>query len=187
MRMQDQYNDYLMHHGIKGQRWGNRRFQNEDGSYTDAGRARRRVNHVGGPIGFVKNTVATASMFSQSKGSPFADNNRRKYLTKKSYNRKVKKYEKRGLDINNEQHRIDAHKYGFKTASKINKKVNSGVSHTRAETIEKGKRKTRKLLLTAAILGTGYAYLKNNPEVVMRGSVKVMEHILNTKAKQNGM
>ena len=176
-----------MHHGIKGQRWGNRRFQNEDGSYTDAGRARRRVNHVGGPIGFVKNTVATASMFSQSKGSPFADNNRRKYLTKKSYNRKVKKYEKRGLDINNEQHRIDAHKYGFKTASKINKKVNSGVSHTRAETIEKGKRKTRKLLLTAAILGTGYAYLKNNPEVVMRGSVKVMEHILNTKAKQNGM
>ena len=24
-------NDYLVHHGIKGQRWGVRRFQNEDG------------------------------------------------------------------------------------------------------------------------------------------------------------
>ena len=32
---------YLMHHGIKGQRWGVRRFQNEDGSYTSAGKRRR--------------------------------------------------------------------------------------------------------------------------------------------------
>lgn len=28
---------YLVHHGIKGQRWGVRRFQNEDGSLTPAG------------------------------------------------------------------------------------------------------------------------------------------------------
>ena len=32
--------DELMHFGIKGQRWGVRRFQNEDGTYTDAGRKR---------------------------------------------------------------------------------------------------------------------------------------------------
>lgn len=180
MRTQDQYNDYLMHHGIKGQRWGNRRFQNEDGSYTDAGRARRRAN-LSGPISFVKKTASTAKMFSQSNGSPFADNNRHRYMTKRHYNNKVKKYEKRGLDINNEQHRIDAHKYGFRSASKINKKVNSGVSHTRAETVENGKRKVRKLLLTAAVIGTGYAYVKNNPEVVSRGATKAMEYILYSK------
>ncbi len=29
---------YLMHHGIKGQKWGVRRYQNEDGSLTDDGR-----------------------------------------------------------------------------------------------------------------------------------------------------
>lgn len=29
-----------MHHGIKGQRWGVRRFQNEDGTLTAAGRKR---------------------------------------------------------------------------------------------------------------------------------------------------
>lgn len=30
----------LSHHGIKGQKWGVRRFQNKDGSYTSAGRRR---------------------------------------------------------------------------------------------------------------------------------------------------
>lgn len=34
--------DELFHHGIKGQKWGIRRFQNEDGSYTKAGKERRR-------------------------------------------------------------------------------------------------------------------------------------------------
>ena len=33
--------NYLSHHGIKGQKWGVRRFQNADGSYTSAGKARR--------------------------------------------------------------------------------------------------------------------------------------------------
>ena len=32
--------DELYHHGIKGQKWGRRRFQNEDGSLTPAGKER---------------------------------------------------------------------------------------------------------------------------------------------------
>lgn len=32
---------YLMHHGIKGQKWGVRRYQNKDGSYTSEGKRRR--------------------------------------------------------------------------------------------------------------------------------------------------
>ena len=33
-------NNYLTHHGIKGQRWGIRRYQNKDGSLTPVGRKR---------------------------------------------------------------------------------------------------------------------------------------------------
>lgn len=33
-------NDYLIHYGIKGQRYGVRRFQNEDGSLTEEGKRR---------------------------------------------------------------------------------------------------------------------------------------------------
>ena len=36
--------DYLAHHGIKGQKWGIRRFQNEDGSLTPAGKAKYSNN-----------------------------------------------------------------------------------------------------------------------------------------------
>ena len=35
------YNEELCHHGIKGQKWGVRRFQNKDGSLTSTSKKRR--------------------------------------------------------------------------------------------------------------------------------------------------
>jgi hypothetical protein len=45
------YESSLTHHGIKGQKWGIRRFQNEDGTLTSAGKSRyasldRAINRV---------------------------------------------------------------------------------------------------------------------------------------------
>lgn len=37
---------YLVHHGIQGQKWGVRRFQNEDGSLTPEGRERYSDEHL---------------------------------------------------------------------------------------------------------------------------------------------
>jgi hypothetical protein len=34
------YNTELYHHGIKGQKWGIRRYQNDDGTLTQAGHQR---------------------------------------------------------------------------------------------------------------------------------------------------
>lgn len=38
--------NFLAHHGIKGQKWGIRRFQNEDGTRTAAGKKREKANRV---------------------------------------------------------------------------------------------------------------------------------------------
>lgn len=38
---------YLAHHGVKGQKWGVRRYQNEDGTLTAAGKKRRYINDDG--------------------------------------------------------------------------------------------------------------------------------------------
>ena len=41
--MRYESDNYLAHHGIKGQQWGVRRFQNEDGTLTEAGKDRYLV------------------------------------------------------------------------------------------------------------------------------------------------
>ena len=38
----EHYPTYLIHYGIQGQKWGVRRFQNEDGTWTDDGLLRRK-------------------------------------------------------------------------------------------------------------------------------------------------
>lgn len=40
------YNGDLYHHGIKGMKWGRRRYQNPDGSLTPAGKKRYKTNYA---------------------------------------------------------------------------------------------------------------------------------------------
>ena len=41
------YGEVICHHGVKGQKWGVRRYQNEDGSLTDAGKKKYGVDEAG--------------------------------------------------------------------------------------------------------------------------------------------
>lgn len=73
-------NNYLVHHGVKGMRWGVRRYQNKDGSLTDAGRFHYAVdsdkkittNKDGTkniPTGFTFNRVGQSSLDVNKAGS----------------------------------------------------------------------------------------------------------------------
>lgn len=51
------YESYLEHHGIKGMRWGIRRYQNPDGSLKAAGQNRNLVDRAKAGFGKVKSAI----------------------------------------------------------------------------------------------------------------------------------
>jgi hypothetical protein len=81
------YNGQLYHHGIKGQRWGVRRFQNKDGSLTSAGMKRYAVesdkvikNNPDGsktiPRGFAFNRIGKSSLDVNQSGALYVSHGR---------------------------------------------------------------------------------------------------------------
>ena len=58
--------DYLIHHGIKGQKWGVRRYQNADGSLTAAGKS--RYNTDGDKKDYYKQNAGALLRAAREKG-----------------------------------------------------------------------------------------------------------------------
>lgn len=83
------YSKELQHHGIKGQKWGVRRFQNDDGTLTPAGRSRYmspdgRVTRAGRKEGkrikkAIKRNWGDAFNSAQEEMAPLAKNISDKY------------------------------------------------------------------------------------------------------------
>ena len=156
------HDDYVIHHGVLGQKWGVRRYQNDDGSYTDAGR--RRYTHA------EKKTIRQASKDAKEYARAkmyYGDGagNRRKLINatvkqrskdplyKKAFDSELagKDWAKEASKAKSERHRKDVKNNTEKTARGVVNTVRGNGMYAGA---------------AAFVIGTGVtAYIRNKPKV----------------------
>lgn len=158
--------DEIKHHGIKGQKWGVRRYQNEDGSLTAKGKQRYGTKEnfeKQYPEDVKRNVKATKKTVGAVE----------KVATAKQQNReRAKEERKREIKADREkQIREEAYKMSDKELRDVVNRLNMEERYTQVmrdrEVIEVGKSKTEKFMdftvtaLTVASTGLSiYAKLK---------------------------
>ena len=96
--------EYIAHHGIKGQRWGIRRYQNPDGSLTEAGKKHYRIPSYNKSGGYIPKGSVLYRVSLHKDDPTFAGT---KYVSTSKYDHKlwedylVDAYAKRGRDTYN--------------------------------------------------------------------------------------
>lgn len=142
--------DSLYHHGIKGQKWGLRRFQNEDGSLTPAGKERYSYDKKEGIIARNKRLISASN-----------EKNRISSLHGKERAKAVSEYRKKyGFSYQN------ASLFGVREANRIGKYAyKKKLSETKATGRYLLKKAGVGLAVTAATSAAMY-YAHTHPEQV---------------------
>ena len=148
------YSDELFHFGIKGQRWGIRRYQNPDGTLTAAGKARYGTD-------VERMAAKDAQRYSDAKAAYGEGAGVRRRLLDKELGQKMKAKEYKKAYEEASQH-VDVGK-SLKRAEKLHK--HSGTFVRGRELSDRGKTVSKAVLdsaknlaLTALFTGASYAY-----------------------------
>lgn len=133
----------LAHHGIKGQKWGQRRFQNEDGTWTAAGKERYGEDGAGQRKLSRVEKKAIRKEYRQAQKARNAELN--------AINEKYDKKQQEniyGLDSGSAADRMKAHlKNEYERSQEINKWDQKNLDAKRKYRIDVGKKKTNTLLM----------------------------------------
>lgn len=170
--------DYLVHHGILGQKWGIRRYQNADGSLTAIGRKR------------VSNKYQNIDGSLNEKGIDhqyrFAD--KRIDKNNRYYDKQLKKYQKR-LDKSTDEEEKSIIKQRMENAENTRKRVNEYIKNMQIEDIvaieNEAKQKAISIAGTvtgvAAATGLGVAL----PRMAMQGMATAANFLTNIDPNQS--
>lgn len=163
--------DELYHHGIKGMKWGVRRFQNEDGSLTNAGKSRYATVEEA-KAAYKKAKKVTSDNYNRATNGGYG----RFTITKdqrKNYSRDVQAY-------NNSLAARTRAKYDYKIAKAQQKGKNDKVANLRVkQELEVSKQKKR-----ASIANT---YVKNTYETQSLGRQVVHDLIGGSKGSVSAL
>lgn len=133
--------DYLAHHGILGQKWGVRRYQNEDGSLTPAGKSR----------------YTNADKVSEKKSA--MDSLKNEYKSSTGLDRKISKlkYKEAKKDYRKELNKENEKFSDKKDRTKMNLLVSDGAARV-DRMLNKNKNMTleeaKKKVITQAVVAT---------------------------------
>ena len=149
----------LYHHGIKGQKWGVRRFQNKDGSLTPAGKKRYDEPNVGRK--FVQKTSETVTIDGQT--FKVYGRNNKQYADKVS-----KKAKNMGATVSRESKTKEAKKYKIPENKSLHrlkleeKYMKNGMTREEAEQAAAKRIRTEKFVAAAAVVtvASAVAYAK---------------------------
>lgn len=132
------YSDVIIHHGIKGQKWGVRRYQNENGSLTAAGKSRYKSFSTG-------RYERKAAKYQQKAAEARKSSNQDKKDKASVYEHKSKEYSQRAKrsqefdDNYMKEFNKRTNAKGFATAALVGFGAYDAYIRQRAAGIEKGK------------------------------------------------